>query len=128
MQAGEYRVAYTVAASAALQGIAAVVSTLAHAVTCLISVRHLSTLWSCLVDTLNVISCAKVSTQLWPRRWLTLPLPFPLPLFLLLSLSLSLESATLAFRLISYLKFVGDINGVCGGNWGQMLWAWTGQG
>lgn len=56
------------------------------------------------------------------------PLPLPLPLCLLLSLSLSLESATLAFRLISYLKFVGDINGVCGGNWGQMLWAWTGAG
>lgn len=46
-----------------------------------------------------------------------------------LLLSFSLESeATLAFRLISYLKFVGDINGVCGGNWGQMLWALVGRG
>lgn len=49
--------------------------------------------------------------------------------FLSSSFSLSLESqATLAFRLISYLKFVGDINGVCGGNRGQMLWALVGRG
>lgn len=49
--------------------------------------------------------------------------------FLSSSFSLSLESqATLAFRLISYLKFVGDINVVCGGNRGQMLWALVGRG